>query len=249
MNINNFKKNLEKKNIKLIDDTHPKNKNKNIKKITKKGGLPSNKNNLNDLLSFENINNGIDEKIKSNDADKDNMEDNTEDIEDIDDTDTENEADEDTENDDDDDESKESTEDDIASFDKNEAGDDAKNKEKENMDYDDDKCPYNFVDDNSEEEETEIIFDDDIIPEISDIVLPEQRKSKPFLTKYERVRLLGDRTQQLTLGAKPMVKVMENLTPKQIAELELLNNVIPLIIQRPLPNGKKERWYVRELKK
>ena len=119
--------------------------------------------------------------------------------------------------------------------------------DKEIADYDEDRCVYNFADDKSDED-IELVFDDDDVPEISDIVSPDERKSKPFLFKYERVRLLGDRTQQLTLGAKPMIKNIENLTPKEIAELELQNNIIPLIIQRPLPNGKKERWFISELK-
>ena len=67
------------------------------------------------------------------------------------------------------------------------------------------------------------------------------------MLKYERVRLLGDRAQQLALGAKPMLKNIEGLSTKEIAELEIKNNVIPLIIERPLPNGKKERWYISEL--
>jgi len=126
-------------------------------------------------------------------------------------------------------------------------GDDKGDREdKDVIDYDDDKCIYNFADDKSDDE-IELVFDDDIVTETSDIIPTNQRRSKPFLFKYERVRLLGDRTQQITLGAKPMIKNTENLTPKQIAELELQNNVIPLIIQRSLPNGKKERWYIKEL--
>jgi|688.fasta_scaffold174157_3 DNA-directed RNA polymerase subunit K/omega len=118
--------------------------------------------------------------------------------------------------------------------------------EKVNDEYEDDSCIYNFADERSDDE-VELVFDDDVETEKSEIIPPNQRKTKPILFKYERVRILGDRTQQLTLGAKPMIKNTENLTPKQIAELELKNNVIPLIIQRPLPNGKKERWYVKEL--
>src|SRR5262245_11722121 len=91
------------------------------------------------------------------------------------------------------------------------------------------KCKYNYDDDRSESDnELELNSDDDEIKEISDIIPVEKRITKPFLSKYERVRILGDRTQQLTLGAKPMIKNSENLPPKQIAELELKNNVIPL---------------------
>lgn len=112
-----------------------------------------------------------------------------------------------------------------------------------------DDCVYNYADDRSDDDDgQEIVFDDDGLEITSEIIPSDQRRTKPILFKYERVRLLGDRAQQLTLGAKPMIKNVEGLTPKEIAELEIAQNVIPLIIQRPLPNGKKERWYIKELK-
>ena len=79
------------------------------------------------------------------------------------------------------------------------------------------------------------------------IVKPEDRITRPFLTKYERVRLIGDRTKQLASGAKSMLKNIENYTSQEVATMELEHNVIPLIIERPLPNNKKERWHIREL--
>ncbi|AYV76935.1 MAG: DNA-directed RNA polymerase subunit 6 [Barrevirus sp.] len=110
-------------------------------------------------------------------------------------------------------------------------------------------CLYNYADDNSDAEDiNEVVFDDDALEQIVEVLEPDKRTTKPFLYKYERVRLLGDRAQQLTLGAKPMIKNVEGLTPKAIAELEIRENVIPLIVQRPLPNGKKERWFINELK-
>ena len=98
-----------------------------------------------------------------------------------------------------------------------------------------------------DEDDDEIVFDDDNIETKVEIITEDKRTTKPILYKYERVRLLGDRAQQLTLGAKPMIKNSQGLKPKQIAELEIRENVIPIIIQRPLPNGKKERWYIHEL--
>jgi DNA-directed RNA polymerase subunit K/omega len=59
---------------------------------------------------------------------------------------------------------------------------------------------------------------------------------------------LSDRTTQLIRGAKPMIKNTEGLTAKRIAELELEHNVMPLIIRRPLPDGKFEIWFTKELK-
>lgn len=103
-----------------------------------------------------------------------------------------------------------------------------------------------------EEEEEEPVFefdDEEDLAKISDTNLsPNLRITKPILTKYERVRLLSDRTTQLTRGAKPMIKNTIGLTSKRIAELELEHDVMPLKIRRPLPNGKYEIWYTKELK-
>jgi DNA-directed RNA polymerase subunit K/omega len=119
-------------------------------------------------------------------------------------------------------------------------------EDKKKPELEEDKCMYNFVDNNSDEE-VELVFDDDAQQEVSDIVPKNQRRTKPILFKYERVRILGDRTQQLTLGAKPMIKNTTGMDPKSIALEEINQSVIPLKIGRPLPNGKKEIWYIHEL--
>ena len=77
---------------------------------------------------------------------------------------------------------------------------------------------------------------------------PEDRITKPILTKFERVRILADRTTQLSYGAKTLIKNVSHLSPHEIALIELEKKLIPLIIERPLPNDdKKERWFLREL--
>ena len=76
------------------------------------------------------------------------------------------------------------------------------------------------------------------------------RISKPNITKYERVRILGERTKQIIMGAKPLVKTNDNnLTPYDIALLEYDNNMIPLKIKRYLPNNTYEIWKFYELNK
>lgn len=74
----------------------------------------------------------------------------------------------------------------------------------------------------------------------------DERISKPFLTKYEYVRLLGDRTKQLIEGAKPMIKNVSNMNAQDIAREEIKLKVIPLIIIRPMPDGTKEKWLLSE---
>ena len=81
------------------------------------------------------------------------------------------------------------------------------------------------------------------------IVAKENRITINRLTKYELVRILGERTKQLTMGAKPLVKNYNNLSYEKIAEEELKLNMIPYKIKRPLPNGKFEIWTLDELYK
>ena len=80
-------------------------------------------------------------------------------------------------------------------------------------------------------------------------VKKEDRVSAPKLTKYEMVRILGERCKQLTTGAKPLIKNYKGLPYDKIAEEELKLNMIPFKIRRPLPNGKYELWTLDELKK
>jgi len=80
-------------------------------------------------------------------------------------------------------------------------------------------------------------------------VKKEDRISASKLTKYEMVRILGERTKQLTMGAKPLIKNYQGLPYDKIAEEELKLNMIPFIIRRPLPNGKYELWGLEELSK
>jgi len=77
----------------------------------------------------------------------------------------------------------------------------------------------------------------------------ENRMSANRLTKYEMVRILGERTKQLTMGSKPLIKNHQGLSYDKIAELEFVNNMVPFKIKRPLPNGKFEIWTLDELYK
>ena len=77
----------------------------------------------------------------------------------------------------------------------------------------------------------------------------ENRISSSRLSKYEMVRILGERTKQLTMGAKPLIKNHETLSYDQIAEEELKLNMVPYKIKRHLPNGQYEIWTLDELYK
>ena len=80
------------------------------------------------------------------------------------------------------------------------------------------------------------------------IIIDDLHKTLPFLTKYEKARILGQRTKQINSGATPFVKVPENIIDGYlISLLELEEKKIPFIIQRPLPNGGSEYWNIKDL--
>ena len=128
-------------------------------------------------------------------------------------------------------------------------------QEKEDGVDEDDECLYNLTRKKNtldiDLEEAEDNFDDEEEDEKNKIkskyVKPEERVTKPFLFEFERVRILGERAKQISLGAKPMIKNIENYDPKMIARMELQNKILPLIILRELPDGRIEKWKVNEL--
>jgi len=80
-------------------------------------------------------------------------------------------------------------------------------------------------------------------------IIDENHSTIPILTKYEKTRILGIRISQLNNGAKPYVNIENTIIIDNniIAEKELLEKKIPIIIMRPLPNGKKEYWKLTDL--
>ncbi len=80
------------------------------------------------------------------------------------------------------------------------------------------------------------------------VIVDPLHRTLPFLTKYERARILGERARQINEGATPFVKVETGIIDGYlIAEEELLQRRIPFIIQRPLSNGASEFWRVADL--
>jgi DNA-directed RNA polymerase I, II, and III subunit RPABC2 len=78
-------------------------------------------------------------------------------------------------------------------------------------------------------------------------VLPEKRITTPFMTKYERARVLGTRALQISMCAPIMVELEGETDPLQIAMKELKNKKIPMIIRRYLPDNSYEDWAIDEL--
>jgi len=87
-----------------------------------------------------------------------------------------------------------------------------------------------------------------VIRDKDDIIIDNLHRTIPYLTKYEKARILGQRAKQINSGATAFVKVPENVIDGYvIAELELKEKKIPFIIRRPLPNGGSEYWSIKDL--
>jgi DNA-directed RNA polymerase I, II, and III subunit RPABC2 len=87
-----------------------------------------------------------------------------------------------------------------------------------------------------------------VVRDSNNIIIDPFHKTIPYLTKYERARILGQRAKQIEAGAKPLVKVPENIVDGYIiADLELQQKRIPFIIRRPIPGGAFEYWNLKDL--
>lgn len=117
-----------------------------------------------------------------------------------------------------------------------------------NEDHDTEVMTYKSIGEDECIYEPNAIIIDDFETDIPEAVVHkhEDKITKPYLTKYEFTCLLSNRVQQLSLGAKPMVKNISGLSPDNIARLEIKNKVIPLIILRPLPGKITEQWKITE---
>jgi DNA-directed RNA polymerases I, II, and III subunit RPABC2 len=87
-----------------------------------------------------------------------------------------------------------------------------------------------------------------IVRDSDGIIVDPLHKTLPFMTKYEKARVLGQRGKQIECGANPLIKVPEGIIDAHIiAELELQQKKIPFIIRRPLPGGGSEYWNLKDL--
>ncbi|KAJ2457431.1 DNA-directed RNA polymerases I, II, and III subunit RPABC2 [Coemansia sp. RSA 2424] len=110
--------------------------------------------------------------------------------------------------------------------------------------------------------EDEYYMDEDGDMEVQDqdesveIFLPEnnveptpasERITTPYMTKYERARILGARALQISMNAPVMVELDGDSDPYDIALKELRAKKIPFVIRRYLPDASYEDWRVTEL--
>jgi len=120
-------------------------------------------------------------------------------------------------------------------------------------DYDDEYEETNY------DSENEDIYDVSLIPstDVPDSIefyknYKEHSKNKitdPCLTKYEKTKVLAERTQQIESGSLIYIPLTSKLTDAySIALEEFKQKKIPFIICRPLPNSKDfEYWKLNDL--
>jgi len=80
------------------------------------------------------------------------------------------------------------------------------------------------------------------------VIIDPLHRTLPFLSKYERTRILGERAKQINDGAKPFVESDTSVIDGYLIALkELEEKKLPFIIRRPLNNGASEYWKLRDL--
>tara|TARA_B100000963_G_scaffold357441_1_gene379644 strand:+ start:50 stop:832 length:783 start_codon:yes stop_codon:yes gene_type:complete len=78
-------------------------------------------------------------------------------------------------------------------------------------------------------------------------------KTIPFMTKYEKTKIIGLRVKQLNNGARPFINIEQVFNTKTIldnyliAEKELMMKKLPFIISRPITNKHNEYWNLKDL--
>jgi DNA-directed RNA polymerase I, II, and III subunit RPABC2 len=87
-----------------------------------------------------------------------------------------------------------------------------------------------------------------IVRDAKGIITDGLHKTIPWLTKYERARVLGLRTKQLNNGADAFIEIPPGMINGDKIALEELNQKkVPFIIRRPIPNGGTEYWRLEDL--
>ena len=96
----------------------------------------------------------------------------------------------------------------------------------------DNNCIYQYVD----------LVEDTNIDNTPREVPRQERMTDPQMTHYEKIRILGIRAKQISMGSKVMVKYNNSISPVELAKFEILHKTSPLLIKRTLPDGSYEIW-------
>jgi DNA-directed RNA polymerase I, II, and III subunit RPABC2 len=94
----------------------------------------------------------------------------------------------------------------------------------------------------------EIVALSKVVRDKDNNIVDQLHRTIPFLTKFEKARVLGQRAKQIESGARPFVEVPDKIIEGSvIALLELQQKRLPFIIRRPLPSGGSEYWNLQDL--
>lgn len=106
-----------------------------------------------------------------------------------------------------------------------------------------------YPDGEAEVVEEDIVTSGEVINGATKATEPnKERVTTPYMTKYERARILGTRALQISMNAPVLVPIeVGESDPLQIAIKELSSNKVPLIVRRYLPDGSFEDWKCQEL--
>jgi DNA-directed RNA polymerase I, II, and III subunit RPABC2 len=79
-------------------------------------------------------------------------------------------------------------------------------------------------------------------------IIDPLHQTLPFITRYEKAKILGERAKQINAGAPIFVEVDPSVIDGYLIALkEFEEKKIPFIIKRPLPNGGCEYWKFKDL--
>jgi len=79
-------------------------------------------------------------------------------------------------------------------------------------------------------------------------IIDPLHQTLPFITRYEKAKILGERAKQINAGAPIFVEVEPSVIDGYLIALkEFEEKKIPFIIKRPLPNGGCEYWKFKDL--
>lgn len=85
-----------------------------------------------------------------------------------------------------------------------------------------------------------------VIRNEANLIVDSNHRTIPYVTKYERARILGVRTKQLNAGHSSTIQTRYR-NNSIVAQEEYQQKKIPFIIRRPLPNGTSEYWRFADL--
>tara|TARA_Y100000590_G_C15429830_1_gene904705 strand:- start:47 stop:388 length:342 start_codon:yes stop_codon:yes gene_type:complete len=94
----------------------------------------------------------------------------------------------------------------------------------------------------------EEIIDDSLVFVKDYEKLKKHNITQPYLTKFEKTKVVSERAQQLSNGSKSLLKNPSDYdSVYEIALEELKQKKIPFIIRRPVSNG-YEYWKLEDLR-